>query len=147
MGNGYRIEATPAAGSVQSVERKPRARKRPKGAPTHVRSWPLRPDPAQCRVVRTRFFAGTRVYNAVLGEFIGRSRAVKSDPAWQAARLLPGRTPAERGARGAAFRAVERAYGFTNDAAQSFAAKKEAWARNDALDSFTHSVKEWIEEK
>jgi hypothetical protein len=32
-------------------------------------------------------------------------------------------------------------------AAQSFAAKKEAWARNDALDSFTHSVKEWIEEK
>jgi hypothetical protein len=39
------------------------------------------------------------------------------------------------------------AEGRTLDAAQSFAAKKEAWARNDALDSFTHSVKEWIEEK
>jgi hypothetical protein len=70
------------------------------------------------------------VYNAVLGEFIGRSRAVKSDPAWQAARLLPGRTPAERGARGAAFRAVERAYGFTNDAAQSFASSlRKSWVR------------------
>jgi hypothetical protein len=39
------------------------------------------------------------------------------------------------------------AEGRSLDAAQSFAAKKEAWARNDALDSFTHSVKEWIEEK
>jgi hypothetical protein len=39
------------------------------------------------------------------------------------------------------------AEGRSLDAAQSFAAKKEAWARNDALDSFSHSVKEWIEEK
>ena len=39
------------------------------------------------------------------------------------------------------------AEGRSLDAAQSFAARKEAWARNDALDSFTHSVKEWIEEK
>jgi putative transposase len=130
MGNGYRIEPTPAGGSEQSVERKPRARKRPNGAPTHVRSWPLRPDPSQCRDVRTRFFTGTRVYNAVLGEFIGRSRAVKSDPAWQAARLLPGRTPAQSRARGAAFRAVEQAHGFTNDAAQSFASSlRKSWVR------------------
>ncbi|KAA1246509.1 hypothetical protein F0Q45_23245 [Mycobacterium simiae] len=46
MGIGYRSEPTPVA---QPVVRKPRARKRPKGAPTHVRSWPLRPNPAQCR--------------------------------------------------------------------------------------------------
>jgi hypothetical protein len=39
------------------------------------------------------------------------------------------------------------AEGRSLDAAQSFAAKKEAWARHDALDSFTHSVKEWIEQK
>jgi putative transposase len=70
------------------------------------------------------------VYNAVLGEFIGRSRAVKSDPAWQAARLLPGRTPAQSRARGAAFRAVEQAHGFTNDAAQSFASSlRKSWVR------------------
>ena len=108
MGDGYRIEPTPAAEPARPVG-KPRARKRPKGAPTHVRSWPLRPDPAQCRVIRTRFFTGTRVYNAVLAEFIGRSRAVKSDPAWQAARQLPRRTKEERAARRAAFDAVAQA--------------------------------------
>ena len=97
MGNGYHVEPTPAAEpALGSVERKLRSRKRPKGAPTHVRSWPLRPDPGQCRVIRTRFFTGTRVYNAVLGEFIVRSRAVKSDPAWALARQLPRRNKDER---------------------------------------------------
>ena len=130
MGNGYRIEPTPAAGSEQSVERKSRARKRPKGAPTHVRSWPLRPDPAQCRVIRTRFFVGVRVYNAVLGEFIARSRAVKSDPVWQAARQLPRRTKDERAARRAAFDAVVVAHGFTASQAQSFASSlRGSWVR------------------
>ena len=107
-----------------------RARKRPKGAPTHVRSWPLRPVSAQCRKIRTRFFSGVRVYNAVLGEFTARGRAVKSDPAWEAARELPRRTAAERKRRGAAFRAVEQAHGFTVDAAQSFASSlRKTWVR------------------
>jgi hypothetical protein len=87
MRNGYCIEATPAAEPHQWAERKPRARKRPKGARTHVRSWPLRPDPAQCRDIRTRFVTGTRIYNAVLGEFLARSRAVKSDPACHTYRM------------------------------------------------------------
>ena len=130
MGNAYRIEPTPAAEPGQPAMRKPRARKRPKGAPTHVRSWPLRPDPAQSRVIRTRFFTGARVYNAVLGEFIARSRAVKSDPAWQAARQLPRRSKKERAARWAAFGAVAAAHGFTADAAQSFASSlRQSWVR------------------
>ncbi|HYB36670.1 MAG TPA: transposase, partial [Mycobacterium sp.] len=130
MGKAYRIEPTPATEPSPPVERKPRARKRPKGAPTHVRSWPLRPDPAQCRVIRTRFFTGARVYNAVLGEFIARSRAVKSDPAWQAARQLPRRSKKERAARWAAFGAVAAARGFTADAAQSFASSlRQSWVR------------------
>ena len=130
LGNRYRIEPTPAAGREQTAERKPRARKRPKGAPTHVRSWPLRPNPAQCRDIRTRFFTGTRVYNAVLGESIARGRAVKSDPAWESARQLPRRTPSERTARAEAFRAVEQAHGFTADAAQSFASSlRKSWVR------------------
>jgi putative transposase len=129
-GHGYRIEATPADVSARSVRRKPRARKRPKGAPTHVRSWPLRPDPAQCRDIRTRFFTGTRVYNAVLGEFIGRSRAVKSDPAWQAARQLPRRTTQQRAARRAALDPVVQVHGFTAGAAQSFASSlRKSWVR------------------
>jgi putative transposase len=130
MRNGYRIEPTPASGTQQSVVRKPRARKRPKDAPTHVRSWPLRPDSAQCRVIRTRFFTGTRVYNAVLSEFLARSRAVKSDPAWETARQMPRRTSAERKASSAAFHSVEQAHGFTVDAAQSFASGlRKFWVR------------------
>ncbi len=118
---------TPAA---QSPVRKPRARKRAKAAPTHVRSWPLRPNPTQCKVIGIRFFTGVRVYNAVLGEFIGRSRAVKADPAWQSARELPHRSPAERHVRRAAFGSVEQAHGFTADAAQSFASSlRRSWLR------------------
>ncbi len=82
-------------------------------------------------MVATRFFTGVRVYNAVLGEFIGRSRAVKADPAWQAARELPRRTSKGLGARAAAFRAVEQAHGFTLDAAQSYASSlRKSWVRD-----------------
>jgi transposase len=70
------------------------------------------------------------VYSAVLGEFIGRSCAVKSDPKWQTARRLPRRTVAERRSRRAAFAAVEEAHGFTADAAQSFASSlRQSWVR------------------
>ncbi|WP_225343456.1 zinc ribbon domain-containing protein [Mycobacterium avium] len=110
--------------------RKPRTRKRAKDASTHVRSWPLRPDASQGREIGIRFFTGVRVYNAVLGEFIDRSRAVKADPAWHEARELPHRSPAERQTRRAAFRAVEQAHGFTLDAAQSFASSlRKSWVR------------------
>ncbi len=76
------------------------------------------------------FFTGVRVYNAVLGECITRSRAVKSDPDWQVARELPHRSPAERQVRRSAFRSVEAAHGFTADAAQSFASSlRKSWVR------------------
>jgi hypothetical protein len=58
MRNVDRIEPAPAAGPGRSGERKARARKRPKGAPTHVRSWPLRPNPMQCRDIRNAVFHG-----------------------------------------------------------------------------------------
>ncbi|WP_319458127.1 MULTISPECIES: transposase [unclassified Mycobacterium] len=71
------------------------------------------------------------MFNAVLGEFIARSRAVKSDPAWVAARELPRRTAAQRTRRGTAFRAVEQAHGFTVDAAQSYASSlRKSWVRD-----------------
>jgi putative transposase len=109
---------------------KPRARKRVKGAPTHVRSWALRPAAAQRREIGTRFFTGARVYNAVLGECIAGSRAVKADPAWQTARQLPRGTTKERAARAAAFRAAEQRHGFTVDAAQSYASSlRKSWVR------------------
>jgi putative transposase len=126
VGKSYRMAPTPAGGPV----RKPRARKRAKSAPTHVRSWPLRPSPTQCREIGIRFFTGVRVYNAVLGEFLTRSRAVKADPAWHAARELPRRSPADRQVRRSAFRNVAQAHGFTMDAAQSFASSlRKSWVR------------------
>jgi putative transposase len=127
VGKAYRMAPSP----VGELVGKPRARKRAKGAPTHVRSWALRPDAAQCREIGTRFFTGVRVYNAVLGEFIARSRAVKADPAWQAARALPRRNKGERAARRAAFDAVTAAHGFTAGAAQSFASSlRKSWVRD-----------------
>jgi putative transposase len=84
----------------------------------------------QCRDIRTRFFTGTRVYNAVLGEFIALGRAVKSNPAWVTARKMPRRTPAQRKARRALFAAVEQAHGFSVGAAQSFASGlRKSWVR------------------
>jgi putative transposase len=130
MRSGFRIESTRAGEPDRSAGRKRRARKRPKDAPTHVRSWPLRPNAAQCRDIRTRFVTGTRVYNAVLGEFLARSRAVKSDPAWAIARGMPGRTAPQRDARRAAFAAVKQTHGFGLGAAQSFAsALRKSWVR------------------
>jgi putative transposase len=123
-----RVESPTARLEGQAAERKPRVRKRAKGTPTHVRSWPLRPTPNQRRSIQTRFFTGARVYNAVPREFIDRSRAVKSDPAWRTARQLPHRT--ERTPRSAAFRAVEQSHGFTVEAAQSFASSlRRSWIR------------------
>ncbi len=128
---------TPAA----PPERKPRARKRAKRAPTHVRSWPLRPTGTQCREIGIRFFTGVRVYNAVLGEFLTRSRAAKADPAWEAAGELPHRSPAERQVRRAAFRAVETAHGFSADAAQSFASSlRKSWVREHLPAQETQSL-------
>ncbi|MGV0743044.1 transposase [Mycolicibacterium sp. XJ870] len=126
MGKIDHMTPTPVGESAS----KPRARQRPKGAPTHVRSWPLRPDPSQRRVIGIRFFTGMRVYNAVLGEFIARSRKVKSDPQWQAAREMPRRTSADRTHRGAALQAVEQAHRFTANAAQSYASSlRKSWVR------------------
>lgn len=138
VGKTYQVVPTPAG---ERPAGKPRARKRAKGSPTHVRSWPLRPTGAQCRQIEVRFFTGVRVFNAVLGEFITRSRAVKADPAWQIARDLPHRTPAERKARGAAFRAVEAAHGFSVDAAQSYASSlRKSWVREYLLAQETQNL-------
>lgn len=144
IGNAYHSESTAAAEPQQSGQpdgRKPRTRKRPKGAPTHVRSWPLRPDRGQCRDLRTRFFTGARVYNAVLAEFMQRSHAVKSDPAWHSARQLPRRTKDERAARRAGFDAAVAAHGFTAGAAQSFASSlRKSWVREHLPAQETQSL-------
>ena len=64
----------------------------------------------------------------MLGQFIGRSRAVESDAAWRLARQLPRRTKQDRAARRAALDAVAAAHGFSAGAAQSLASSlRRCW--------------------
>ena len=102
-----------------------RSRKRPVGSPTHVRSWPLRPTPGQPKTLETRFYAGTRLYNAVLGEFLNRSRAVKNDPRYVVACATP-----KGAARTSLFAEIDRTHGWSRSAAQSFGSSLRAtWVR------------------
>lgn len=121
--------------------RKLRSRKRPKGSPTHVRSWPLRPDTRQLSVINTRFHTGVRVYNAVLGEMLSRSRAVKGDPKYSVATNMPKRTPAERKVRAAAFRHLDEIHGFTASSAMTFASSlRKTWVREHCPAQETQSL-------
>ncbi len=101
-----------------------RARKRERGTPVHTISWPLRPRPGQQRVIEYRFRTGVQVYNALLGESLKRSRAVKADPEYAVALAMPKGT-ANRGcpvkaARQALFAAIEDRHGFTKAGIESF---------------------------
>ena len=100
-------------------ERKARARTRPRGAPTHVRSVPLRLTPAQRSMVATRLTVGVRFYNNCLDEAIKRLRLVRADPAFATARLIP-----KGPARAAAFVAVDKAHGFTESAMMTYASSQ-----------------------
>lgn len=102
-------------------EKPDRSRKRAKGAPSHVVRWPVGLRPGQQRLLDARFLGLTRVYNAVLGEAIKRSKAVKADAAWQAAREMPRRTMKEAQARRQAFEKVEATHGFSKTAVGEFA--------------------------
>lgn len=107
-----------------------RARKRPRGTATHVRSWPLRPASGQVRAIEARFHAGLRVYNACLAESFQRGEWMRADPGFDAAKAMPARTPAERKERSTAFRAVAARHGFTDSAVQSFASSlRRSWVR------------------
>lgn len=125
------MNVEPAATDPEK-ERKPRARTRPKNAPTHVVSVPLRLNPAQRSMEAARFEAARRVYNACLGEAIRRSRKVRSDPAFELAKSLPKGKPGSKasGARSRAFREVEDTHGFTESSMMSFASGlRHGWVR------------------
>jgi len=106
-----------------------RNRKRPKGAPTYVRSVALRLTPAQRRLVDTRFHAGVRVYNACLREALDRGERMRADPGFACARAMaPGVE------RTAAFHAVRDTHGFTSFALRTYASGLRcSWVRGQAL--------------
>ncbi|MDA8062282.1 MAG: transposase, partial [Actinomycetota bacterium] len=101
--------------------RKPRSRKRPRGAPTHVATLPLSVSPAKAKTCNARFHAGLRPYNACLEEAFKRSAAVKADPRYQTARDMPGSDPTERKLRALSFSAIDTEHGFSESALMSYA--------------------------
>lgn len=81
-----------------------------KPKPSHVVELPLAPDPADRRRLLGLFTAGARLNNVLLQEGLAKVDALRADPAWAEARLLP---RDQRQARQDAFRAVRRAHGFS----------------------------------
>jgi putative transposase len=113
-----------------------RARKRKKDAPTHVIQVCLRSSPAQRSVVDTRFEAGRRFYNAVLGEAIRRCDEVHHDPDFAVAKALPRGAPRspESVARRAAFAAINERHGFSKFSLQSYGDTiRQSWVREHVL--------------
>ena len=125
MNVGGTAGAVPAQG-------KPHSRKRPRDAPAHVISVPLRPKPAVAAKVVTRLEAGRKVYNASLGEALCRCEAMHADPGWEIAKKLPKGPPCSPAAmaRKAAFTALAERHGFTRTKLQSYGSSlRSTWVR------------------
>ena len=118
--------------SAAAPRRKRHPRKRERGTATHVINQALRPSLAHLAVVDTRLESGRRVYNACLGAALARCRAMRDDPAFDAAKALP-KGPSKSGksvARNKAFNAVATAHGFTADAVRTYGSGlRQAWVR------------------
>ena len=110
-----------------------RSRKRPKGAPRHVRTFCVRLTPKQRVMVNARFHAGARVYNACLAEAMRRAQQFRADPAFAVAKQMPeGKTRSE------AFAALRAGHGFTTWSMQSFGSGlRKAWVREQVLSQET----------
>ena len=57
--------------------------------PTFLLELPLVVNAGQAKRVHAQLPAGRQFYNAVLSEGLKRLRAMRADPAWQAARAIP----------------------------------------------------------
>ena len=103
-----------------------RKRKRPKDTPTHVGRIRLDPTPSQGRAVLLRGRACDRIYNACVGEALGRLEHLRADPRFEQAKAMP------RGkARTDAFAALDEEYGFTNSALMSYGSSlRKGWVRD-----------------
>src|SRR5215472_18751787 len=86
---------------------KKEARKR---TPTFLLELPLQVHSGQAARVRSHLEAGRQFYNAILSLGLKRLRAMRADPAWQAARGIP---HAQKLERKAAFAHLREQYGFS----------------------------------
>jgi hypothetical protein len=78
--------------------------------PTFLLELPLQVNAGQAARLRAHLEAGRQFYNAILSLGLKRLRAMRADPAWQAARAIP---HAQKLARKAAFAHLREQYGFS----------------------------------
>ena len=107
-----------------------------KAKPTYVVEIPLDTTPHDVRRLAGVFEAAKRLHNAVLQSGLDTLDALRSDPAWAAARELPRKTKEQVAARGAEFTAVRLKHGFTEFSLQGVAtAHKNAAGFSDRIGS------------
>lgn len=83
--------------------------------PTFIVTLPVSVSQEADRQLSARLLAGTRLYNAALGESLRRLDVMRQSKAWQAARKLKAKE------RPQAFQAIIKAFGFTSAAVSAFA--------------------------
>jgi hypothetical protein len=101
--------------------------------PTFLLELPLAVTPGQAKL-RAHFEVARALYNALLGEALGRLNRMRADPRWQAARAIP---KVQKQERAAAFSQLRQAYGFSEYALHEFAKEANcAWIA-DHIDAVT----------
>ena len=100
--------------------------------PTFLIELPLKLDWSNEKPLRAHLEAARSLYNALLGEANRRMRAMRTDPAWQAARAIPRTKKVERAQ---AFSRLRKQYHFSEYELHEFAkAARCSWIA-DHIDS------------
>jgi hypothetical protein len=103
-------------------------------SPTFLLELPLTLTPAQAERLQADFEAARGLYNALLGEALGRLKRMRDDQMWQAARALPRSLKRDRAT---AFSRLRDFYGFSEYALHTFAKTANcAWIA-DHIDAVT----------
>jgi hypothetical protein len=102
--------------------------------PTFLLELPLFVDQRQAKRLRAHFEAARCLYNALLGEALGRLQRMRADSAWQEARTLP---RSQKRERAATFSRLRQEYGFSEYALHAFAKKANCTWIADHIDSVT----------
>jgi len=103
-----------------------------KKTPSFVLELPLVVHSQQAKRLRAHLEAARCLYNALLGEALGRMQRMRHDPAWQAARAIP---HSQKKQRAAAFAEVRETFGFTEYALHAAAKGARAGWIAEHIDS------------
>jgi len=102
--------------------------------PTFLLELPLAVTPGQPKRLQAHFEVARALYNALLGEALGRLHRMRADPRWQAARAIP---KVQKQERAAAFSQLRQAYGFSEYALHEFAKHATCSWIADHIDAVT----------